>query len=83
MTHSITLEIPDSDYQTLAGEAEESGQRIEDFALGKLTSGNGKITSDPLDKFVGAFRSDVPDWTINHDKYIGENLIRELRGENE
>ena len=81
MTHSITLEIPDSDYQTLADEAEESGQRVEDYALEKLTNGHAKVVKDPFEKFIGTFDSKGMDWGNRHDEYLGENLMREMRGE--
>ena len=83
MTHSLVLEVPENIYQPLAEEAEAKGRRIEDVALEKLANGETKQIDDPLDEFVGAFRSDVPDWADNHDKYLGENLARELRDENE
>ena len=38
---------------------------------------------DPFEKFIGSINSDIPDWADNHDKYIGEQLMREMRGENE
>ena len=56
---------------------------MEEIALEKLAKDEPKEIDDPLDEFVGAFRSDVPDWADNHDKYLGENLMREMRGENE
>ncbi|HEX8399401.1 MAG TPA: hypothetical protein VF644_18350 [Pyrinomonadaceae bacterium] len=83
MTHSIVLEVPENIYQPLAKEAEAKGRKIEEIALEKLAKHEPARVEDPLDKFVGAFRSDIPDWTENHDKYLGENLMREMRGENE
>ncbi|MBA2334086.1 MAG: hypothetical protein H0V90_04020 [Blastocatellia bacterium] len=59
------------------------GKQIEQIALEKLAKGEPKLIDDPLDKFIGAFKGDVPDWGENHDKYLGENYMRELRGENE
>lgn len=83
MTHSITLEIPDSIYRPLAEEAEVQGRRVEEIALEKLTRNGSKEIEDPFEKFIGSFRSDIPDWAENHDKYLGESLMRELRGEGE
>ncbi len=83
MTYSLTLEIPENIYQPLAEEAEAKGRRVEEVALERLANGKPKQIDDPLDEFVGAFRSDVPDWADNHDKYLGENLMREMRSENE
>ncbi len=83
MTHSLLLEVPETVYQLLAEKASENGKKIEEIALEKLAKDEPKLIDDPLDEFVGAFRSDVPDWADKHDKYLGENLMRELRGENE
>jgi len=41
------------------------------------------VVDDPFEKFIGSLHTDVPDWADNHDKYIGEQLMREMRGENE
>ncbi|MBI3538039.1 MAG: hypothetical protein HY070_10845 [Chloroflexi bacterium] len=37
-------------------------------------------TTDPLQKFIGAFDSKGSDWVEKHDRYLGENLLKELRG---
>lgn len=83
MTHSIVLEVPESIYQPIAEEARAEGRKVEEIALERLAVKKTNPTADPLDEFVGAFRSDVSDWADNHDKYIGENLVGEMRGENE
>jgi len=83
MTHSLLLEVPESIYQPIVEEAEAEGRKVEEIALERLAVKKPKQSADPLDEFVGAFRSDVPDWADNHDKYLGENLMREMRGENE
>ena len=60
------------------------GKRIEEVAVDRLTNGREpEDIEDPLDKFIGAFNSGIPDWADNHDKYIGEALMREMRGEAE
>ena len=38
-----------------------------------------KPVDDPFKKFIGAFKSDVPDWADNHDKYLGEELAKDLK----
>ena len=83
MIHSLLLEVPESIYQPIVEEARAEGRKVEEIALERLANGKPKKIDDPLDEFVGAFRSDVPDWADNHDKYLGENLMREMRGENE
>ena len=55
----------------------------------KIQQGNGRTTRkpiipsssapDPLEKFIGAFDSRVPDWTERHDIYLGKNLRQELK----
>jgi hypothetical protein len=34
---------------------------------------------DPLEPFIGAFSSNIPDWTSQPDKYLGQALLEELR----
>jgi hypothetical protein len=36
---------------------------------------------DPLEPLIGKFPSNVPDWADQHDKYLGQNLMKEIRGE--
>jgi hypothetical protein len=33
---------------------------------------------DPLEQFIGALPTDVPDWTSQHDKYVGQSLMDEM-----
>lgn len=37
---------------------------------------------DPLESLIGAFPSEVPDWTSEHDRYLGQSLMEEIRGSN-
>jgi hypothetical protein len=32
------------------------------------------LGEDPFEKFVGSVKSNIPDWTDQHDKYLGESL---------
>jgi len=41
-----------------------------------------KAVEDPFEKFIGAFKSDVPYWTDNHDKYLGEELAKDMKVRN-
>jgi len=38
-----------------------------------------KPVDDLFEKFIGAFNSGVPDWADNHDKYLGEELAKDLK----
>jgi len=31
--------------------------------------------ADPLEKFIGAFNSNIPDWADEHDKYLGQSFL--------
>ena len=83
MTHSLTLEIPDKTYRTLAEKAFKNGKEIEEIAVERLSDDWPEDFVDPLDRLIGAFSSGIGDVGLNHDKYIGENLMREMLGENE
>ena len=83
MTHSITLDLPETVYKKLVEKASKSGKRVEDFAVDQLSNGDSGVIDDPFEKFIGSLHTDVSDWADNHDKYIGEQLMREMRGENE
>jgi hypothetical protein len=37
---------------------------------------------DPVEPFIGALPSDVPDWANQHDKYLGRTLMEEMRASN-
>lgn len=36
---------------------------------------------DPVERFIGAFAGDVPGWTTQVDKYLGQTLLEEMRGQ--
>jgi len=79
MTHSLTLEIPETTYRILTERASKKGKQIEEIAVEQLAIPSPEDIPDPLDKYIGAFSSGVPDLGLNHDKYIGEQLMRDLR----
>lgn len=83
MTHSLTLEIPEKTYRTLVERASKKGKQIEEIAVEKLAIPSPEDIPDPLDKYIGYISSGIPDLGINHDKYIGERLMRDFRGEDE
>ncbi len=82
MTHSLLLEVPESIYQPIVEEAEAEGRKVEEIALERLAVKKPKPICDLLEEFVGSFKSDVPDWADNHDKYIGEELAKDLKVRN-
>jgi hypothetical protein len=80
MTHKLLLEIPDDIYSSLVKTAEQTGQPPEELAVKWLANATRRPTDDPLEKFIGAFRSDIPDLADQHDKYIGESQLKALDG---
>jgi hypothetical protein len=84
MTHSLTLELPERVYKNLAEKASKNGKPIEEFVAQDIISRDyPKFGDDPLDRLIGTLDTGISDWGTNHDKYIGEALLREMRGEDE
>lgn len=83
MTHSLVLEVPEDVYLPLAKSAEAAGQKVEQLAVELLAAVARPVADDPVEKFIGAIRSDVPDWADAHDKYIGQSLRLEMLEANE
>lgn len=82
MVHSLTLDIPESVFRPLADQAAAKGKTVEDVVIEKLSNGGPKSVNS-LDKWVGAFKSGVPDAATDHDRYLGDNLSREMAGDDE
>ena len=81
MGHTLTLEVPDEVYEPLVKTAEQTGQKPEELAIQWLASAIQTFSDDPLEKFIGAIKSDVPDWADLHDKYLGQALMEEMHAE--
>lgn len=81
MTHLLTLEIPEKVYNALAENASKRGREIEEVAIERLSDDWPEISDDPFEKCIGSLHTDILDWADNHNKYIGESLDREMRGE--
>lgn len=76
MGYTLTLEVPEDVYEPLAKAAEQSGQKLEALAVEWLLLGMHTVVHDPLEEFIGAFASDLPDWTEKHDEYLGQTLMQ-------
>ncbi len=70
MVHTLLLEVPEDVYRSLVETAEQTGQPPEELAIQWLAAANRYFADDPLEKFIGAFQSDVLDWADKHDLYI-------------
>lgn len=82
MSQTLTISVPDAVYESLTRAAEETGEPPEALAAQWLTATVQRAANDPLDRFIGAFQSEVPDWADKHDKYIGEATAERLKYRN-
>ena len=55
------------------------GDPVEQLAVELLAAVARPVADDPVENFIGALHSDVPDWADAHDKYIGESLRLEMQ----
>ncbi len=77
LSHSLTLEIPSPLYASLVDIAAQNGQQPEEWALAWLATTLQQCHDDPVEAFIGAFRSDRPDWVDRHDAYLAQALVPE------
>ena len=80
MEHQLVLEIPEEVYEPLTDTARRTGATPEKLAVAWLTAVSRHASRDPVEGFIGAFPSTVPDWADQHDKYLGQSLTEEARG---
>lgn len=79
MSHVLQLELPEEIYKPLVKNAKQKGRSPEEIAIEYLKSILSKLEDDPIEKFIGAFQSDIPDWADQHDKYLGQAQIEKMR----
>ncbi|MCX8062815.1 MAG: hypothetical protein N3D16_09555 [Anaerolineales bacterium] len=79
MERTLSLELPDHIYQVLEKLAERTGKTPEQFAIDCLTNALQESNVDPLDQFIGAFRTGIEGWADQHDRYLGESILEHLR----
>ena len=79
MGRTLTLEVPEEIYTPLVETATQEGLAPEVLAVEWLTAGMQQFLHDPLEEFIGAFSSDVTDWTEKHDDYLGVALVQEMK----
>ncbi|MBC6418022.1 MAG: hypothetical protein GDA44_04125 [Prochloron sp. SP5CPC1] len=82
MSQVLTLQIPEEVYQPLVEIAQQRGQSPEEFAIQELIFSIQHFADDPLKPFIGSIQSNIPDWTENHDRYLGEKLLTKSRNLN-
>ena len=77
MAYSLILEVPEDLYEPLAKTAKRTGRTPEELAIEWLAIAVQSMLDDPVENFIGAFSSNVPDWANEHDKYIGQALVED------
>lgn len=82
MGHILQLEVPEDVYESLMRAADQTGQRPEAVAVQWLVSATRDLVDDPLEPFIGAFPSDIPDWADQHDRYIGNAILEQGQSTN-
>ena len=63
MGHALLLELSEEIYQPLVKTAQQSGDTPEQVATNWLVAVIRQTRQDPLEKFIGVFRSDIFDWS--------------------
>jgi hypothetical protein len=70
MVRALTLDLPEDLYQGLIQQGKRTGQSPEAVAAQLLVNAIQHRVDDPLEQFIGAFRSRGGDWADQHDVYI-------------
>ncbi len=78
MDHKLILTVPENIYEPLSETARQSGQTPEELAIQWLATAVQNVVDDPVEEFIGAFSSAIPDWPEEHDRLIGQALIRKM-----
>jgi hypothetical protein len=75
MSQTLSIEIPNDIYQTVIQTANRLGQSPEAIVSQWIVTQHQTQPADPLNAFIGAFSSEIPDWTSRHDEYLGAALL--------
>jgi len=81
MSHILKLELTEDVYKPLVKNAQREGRSPEETAVEYLKSILLKLEDDPIEKFIGAYHSNVPDWADQHDNYLGQTLLEEMKNQ--
>ncbi|MBI5652370.1 MAG: hypothetical protein HZC40_18280 [Chloroflexi bacterium] len=88
MGHTLTIQVAEDLYAPLEKQARQNGQTPEELVVQWLTDVMREQTrrvsaqnnQDPLEKFIGAFHSNIPNWAEDHDHHIAHNIMNQIRG---
>ena len=81
MHHRMELDLPEDVYSSLQEAARRAGRPPEGLAVAWLSAVRHHALNDPLEQFIGAIPTSVPDWAARHDEFLGQSLADELKGE--
>jgi len=81
MERALTVEVLAEDYELLDRAARQTGQTPEELVKLWLLTNLRRMADDPLEKFIGAVTSNIPDLGDRHDDYLGRTLRAELTDE--
>ena len=71
MSHILKLDVPSEIYESLRQIAERAGQSPEVVAVKWLAAVTSQVADDPVEDFIGAWRSNGFPWPDQHDAYLG------------
>jgi hypothetical protein len=89
MSKTLTITLPDNLDQALTAQAHRLNQSLETIVLQALTkqltalsqaNSVQTVETDPLLRLIGSLNVDIPDLAENCDRYIGQDLYQELKG---
>jgi hypothetical protein len=75
MAHTVTLQLPENLYEPLVRVANQTGQTPEELITGWLSNAVQQFADHPIEEFIGAFSSNIPDWADRHDQYLGQAAL--------
>lgn len=77
MGHTLNLDIPEDVFESLVRSARQTGREPEAVAVALLTTASRGLVDDPLERFIGAFPSNIPDWADEHNQYLGRAILED------
>lgn len=83
MNRTVMIQLPENIYKYLIEMSAATGQSRETLATEWLISGSHYVSDDPIDRFIGAFDSKGSDWPDEHDRYIGNSLMKTMENGSE
>ena len=77
---TLTVELAEGLYHSLSRIAQQFGKTPKEMTAQWVETAVDRIGQDPLLALAGTLTSDVTDIGEKHDEYIGQALLKEMRG---